>query len=151
MDQIFPTCALDVKSGDCGATYSCITSPNYPENYAPDGSCVNKLVSLLTLDVKDIKTEVLWDMMVMNSQNYSSSVVRLVLWVLRQMVRSLVFEMELAEKNWSMYADMTTPAPTLPPTLSPTSLIVVSDGECDVVGDRVIARISIRLWIKSGM
>ena len=26
-----------------GATYSCITSPNYTENYAPEGSCVIKL------------------------------------------------------------------------------------------------------------
>ena len=40
-----PTCAFDVTSGDCGATDSCITSPNYTENYAPDGSCVIKLAS----------------------------------------------------------------------------------------------------------
>ena len=30
----------------------------------------------------------------------------------RQTVRSLVFQMELVEKSWSLYADMTTPAPT---------------------------------------
>ena len=63
------TCAFDVISGDCGATYSCITSPNYTENYAPEGSCVIKLGSL-TLDVKDLETEVLWDTMVVNCQNY---------------------------------------------------------------------------------
>ena len=59
-------------SGDCGATYPCITSPNYTENYAPEGSCVIKLASL-TLDVKDFETEVLWETMVVNSQNYSGS------------------------------------------------------------------------------
>ena len=41
------------------------------------------------------------------------------------------------EKSWSMYADITTPAPTLPPTPSPTSLIVISYGECNVVDDWV--------------
>ena len=40
-------------SSDYGATYSCITSPKYSENYAPDGSCVIKLAYLLTLDMKD--------------------------------------------------------------------------------------------------
>ena len=59
-------------SGDCGATYSCITSPYYTENYAPEGSRVIKLASL-TLDVKDFKTEVFWDTMVVNCQNYSRS------------------------------------------------------------------------------
>ena len=67
-----PTCAFDVISGDCGATYSCITSPNYMENYAPEGGCDIKLASL-SLDVKDLETEVLWDTMVVNFQNYSGS------------------------------------------------------------------------------
>ena len=61
-----PTCAFDVTSGDCGATHNCITSPKYSENHAPDGSCVIKLASLLTLDEKDFRTEVLWDTVVMN-------------------------------------------------------------------------------------
>ena len=61
-----PTCAFDVTSGDCGATHNCITSPNYSENYTPDGSCVINLASLLTLDEKDFRTEVLWDTAVMN-------------------------------------------------------------------------------------
>ena len=56
-----PTCAFDGTSGDSGATHICITSPNYSENYAPDGSCVIKLASLLTLDETDFRTEVLWD------------------------------------------------------------------------------------------
>ena len=47
--------------------------PNYPVNYASDGSCVIKLVSLFAFDVKNFRTEVLWDMMVLNSQNYSES------------------------------------------------------------------------------
>ena len=55
-----------------GATYSCITSPNYTENYAPEGSCVIKLASL-TLDVKDFETEVLWDTVVVNCRIYSGS------------------------------------------------------------------------------
>ena len=57
-------------------------------------------------------------------------------------------------KNWSMYADMTTPAPTVPPTLSPTSLTVVSDGKCNVVGDWVhspnIPQIRSRIWRSCG-
>ena len=68
---------------------------HYPENYAPDGSCVIKLASLLTLDVKDFRTEVLWDTMVMNCQNYSGSTG--LVGVEGKMVRSLVFQMELAE------------------------------------------------------
>ena len=70
----------------------CITSPNYPENYAPDGSYVIKLVSLLTLDVKDFRTEVMWDTMVVNGQNYSESNRPV---GFRKTVRSLVFQMEL--------------------------------------------------------
>ena len=57
-------CAI---SGDYGA------SPNYSENYAPNGCCVIKLAYRLTLDVKDFRTEVLWDTMVVNGQNYSGS------------------------------------------------------------------------------
>ena len=47
------TASLDAIYGDYGATYFCITSPNYSENYAPDGSCVIKLAYLLTLVVKN--------------------------------------------------------------------------------------------------
>ena len=65
-----PTCAFDVISGDCGANLLCITNPNFTENYAPEGSCVIKLASL-TLDVEDFNTEMLWDTMVVNGQNYS--------------------------------------------------------------------------------
>ena len=54
------------------------------------------------------------------------------------------------EKGWSMYAAITTPAPTLPPKPSHTSLIVVSDGECNVVGDGVhgpnIPQIRDQIW-----
>ena len=54
------------------------------------------------------------------------------------------------EKGWSMYADITTPAPILPPTPSSTSLIVVSYGECNVVDDWVhspnIPQISGQIW-----
>ena len=54
------------------------------------------------------------------------------------------------EQGWSMYTDITTPAPTLPPTPSPTSLIVVSCGECNVVDDWVhspnIPQIKSQIW-----
>ena len=60
-------------NGDYGATYSCITSRHYSENYAPDSSCVIKLAYLLMLDVKKLRTEVMWDTMVVNGQNYSGS------------------------------------------------------------------------------
>ena len=135
-------------SGDCGATYLCITSPNYPENYAPDGSCVIKLASLFTLDVKDFRTEVLWETMVVNSQNYSGSTDPVGVEADGEI--SCFLAGAGPEKNWTMYADMTTPAPTLPLALSPTSLIVVSDGKCNVVGDWVhspnIPQITRRIW-----
>ena len=38
-----PTCAFDVTSGDYDATHFCITSPNYSENYASDGSASSNL------------------------------------------------------------------------------------------------------------
>ena len=53
-------------------SYSCITSPNSTENYAPEGSCVIKLASL-KLDVKGFETEVLWDTVVVNCRICSES------------------------------------------------------------------------------
>ena len=49
------------------------------------------------------------------------------------------------ESGWSIYADMMMPAPTLPPTPSPTSHVVMSDGECNVVGDGVHAQIVLQI------
>ena len=71
-------------------TFTCITSPNYPENYAPDGCCV------INLDVKDFKYEVFWDTMVVNCQKYSGSTGPV---GVEADGRSLVFQMKLAEKR----------------------------------------------------
>ena len=122
-----PTCSFDVIPGDCGATYSCITSPNYMENYAPEGSCVIKIASL-TLDVMDFETEVLWDTM----ETARTTVDRLVLWVLRQSVGSLVFQMELAEK-WFVYLCQHASSKSATDAQLHQSHCR-SDGECDVVG-----------------
>ena len=111
-----PTCAFDLISGVCGATCSCITSPNYPENYAPDGSCVIKLASLLTLDVKDFRTEVLWDTMVVNCQNCSGSTGPVGVEADGEI--SCFSDGAGRDKSWSINADMTTPAPTPPLTPS---------------------------------
>ena len=46
---------------------------NYFENYAPDDSCVIKLAFLVTLDVKDFRNLMLWNTLVVYSQNYSGS------------------------------------------------------------------------------
>ena len=124
-----PTCAFDVMSGDCGATYSCITSPNYKENYAPDGSCVIKLASL-TLDVKDFETEVLWDTMVVNCQYYSGSTGPV---GVEADVGSLVFQMELAEKRVRLFMPTRQPhirrrCPAPPVTLS---YVVVDSGSLE--------------------
>ena len=103
-----PTCAFDVISGDCGATYSCITSPNYTENSAPEGSCVIKLAYC---------------------QNYSGSTGPVC--VEAEGGISCFSDGAGREKGSSIYAD--TPAPNPPPPPSSTSHIVVADGECDVV------------------
>ena len=89
---------------------------------------------LSTLDVKDFRTEVLWDTMVVNCQNLCGSTRPVGVEADGEI--SCLSDEAGREKGWSIYADMTTPAPTPQPTPSPTSLIVVSYGE-HVVGDCV--------------
>ena len=55
------------------------------------------------------------DILVVHGQSYSGSTGPV---VVKQTVRSLVFQMNLVEKSWSMHTDGTTPAPTDHMTLS---------------------------------
>ena len=80
---------------------------------------------------KDFRTEVLWDTRVVNWQNYSGSTGPVGVEADGEI--SCFSDGAGREKGWSIYADIS-PAPTPPPTPSFTSHIVVSDGECDVVG-----------------
>ena len=75
-------------------------------------------------------TEVLWDTRVVNCQNYSGSTGPVGVEADGEI--SCFSDGAGREKGSSIYAD--TPAPTPPPTPTFTSHIVVSDGECDVVG-----------------
>jgi len=129
-----PTCAFDVISGDCGATCSCITSPNYPENYGPDGSCAIEMASPSTLQVNDFNTEAVWDTLVVNGKNYSGSSGPVGVMADGQI--SWFSDGAGQEKGWFICVGLPTAAPTPPPTPSPTSHIVVV-GPCDIVGDCV--------------
>jgi len=130
-----PTCAFALISGGCGATCSCISSPNYPENYDASDSCVIELASPSSLEVKDFTTEVFWDTLVVNGKNYSGSSGPVGVEADGQIYWSSDGAGE--EKGWSICAGMTTAAPTPVPTPSPTSHIVVVDGICELVGDCV--------------
>ena len=141
-----PTCAFEVMSGDCGATYPCITSPNYTENYALEGSCVIKLSSL-TLDVKDFETEVLWDTMMVNGKNYSGSTGPVGVGADGRI--SCFSDGAGRQMSSSIYVVM--PAQNPPPTHSSTSHIVVSDGDCDVVVIVSIVQVIHQIMENSGM
>ena len=124
-----PTCAFDLISGACAATCFCISSPNYPESYDPNGSCVIAVASPTTLQVKDFATEVFWDTLVVNYSGSSGPV-------------GVEADGEIfccsdgagQEKGWSICAGM---LPTPAPTPSPTSHILVIQGICEIIGECV--------------
>jgi len=127
-----PTCAFDLISGACAATCSCISSPNYPESYDPNGSCVIAVASPITLQVKDFATEVFWDTLVVNGNNYSGSSGPVGVEADGEISWSSDGASE--EKGWSICAGMPTAVPTPAPTPSPTGHILVIQGICEIIG-----------------
>ena len=94
-------------SGDYDASSSCITSPNYSENFPPDGSlrhqtCVSLDVVCENFGLRWCGTRWWW--------TAKTAVDRLVLWVLRQTVRSLVFQMELVAPTDHVFKTLIEPA-----------------------------------------
>lgn len=122
-------------SGDCSATCSCITSPNYPDNYGPDGSCAIDMASPSLLQVNDFSTEAVWDTLVVNGNNYSGSTGPVGVTADGQI--SWSSDGDGQDKGWSICVGIPTAAPTPPPTPSPTSHIIMIQGQCDIVGDCV--------------
>ena len=130
-----PTCPFELISGACGATCSCINSPNYPQNYDANGSCIIDMASNLILQVKDFSTEVVWDALVVNGQNYSGSNGPVGVEATGEIFWSS--DGGSQDKGWSICVGIPTEAPTPVPTPSPTSHILVIQGMCEIVGDCV--------------
>ena len=79
------------------------------------------------MGVKDFESEVLWDMMLVNSQNYSGSSGPV---DVEADGGTSCFFSDGAGRQISSSIHVVTPAPNPPPTHNSTSHIIVSGGEC---------------------
>jgi hypothetical protein len=123
-----PTCPFALSSGSCSVVCDCISSPNYPQNYNGADSCEIDVLFESTLEVKDFRTEVYEDQLVVGGESYSGT-----LGPDRAEVSSTITwstDSENHEKGWHICAVVPTPAPTPSPTPSPTVPLKVTSGNC---------------------
>ena len=68
-----PTCPFALSSGSCSVVCDCISSPNYPQNHNGADSCEVDVPFESTLEVKDFRTELLEDQLVVGGEGYSDT------------------------------------------------------------------------------
>jgi len=127
-----PTCPFSSVSGNCEVDCICIGSPNYPENYPADASCVIGVESEVSLEVKDFKTEVLWDPLTVDDKIFygSAGPDRMVA------KKEITFSSDGTDQDlgWHICALLPATVPSPAPTPYPTSSMEL-EGPCEFFGE----------------
>jgi hypothetical protein len=127
-----PTCPFSSVSGDCQVDCICISSPNYPENYPNDASCVIGVEGEVTLEVKDFSTEVFWDTLTVDDQVFHGTAGP-------DRVRTeaeITFSSDGTDQDlgWHICAMLPATVPTPAPTPYPMTAMEL-EGPCEFFGD----------------
>jgi len=127
-----PTCPFSSVSGNCEVDCMCIGSPNYPENYPADASCVIEVASGAALEVKDFSTEVFWDTLSVDDKIFygTAGPDRVVA------EREITFSSDGTDQDlgWHICALLPATVPTPAPTPYPTSSMEL-EGPCEFFGE----------------
>uniref|UniRef100_A0A7S1FE65 CUB domain-containing protein n=1 Tax=Noctiluca scintillans TaxID=2966 RepID=A0A7S1FE65_NOCSC len=125
-----PTCPFTAVSGSCVVTCTCVSSPNYPQNYAANDACVIGVARPTPLITKDFSTEAFWDTLQVNGKSFSGTDGPEN--VVAEGTISWKADKQDQDKGWQLCADIPETVPT-PSTSSPTSSVQTTE-PCEFSG-----------------